>query len=242
MNSDLVPTLERENELIENINDVLSDVEAKKVNEARLVLVSKTKPASDIVASLKTGQLHFGENYTQELVEKAKVLPKEIKWHYIGRLQSNKCKTLAEIPNLWAVETIDGKSKAKKMNDAWAAAGNKNKLNIYVQVNTSEEPNKGGVETVDLEETLAYIMKECHNLNLLGIMTIGSVENSNVVPNPDFLKMGELRKNNEAKLGTKLELSMGMTQDFEHALELGSNNVRVGQKIFGKRAPKNVPN
>ncbi|OMJ19334.1 UPF0001 protein [Smittium culicis] len=228
MDPSIVPEPARETEIFENISEVLEIVKNKSSKNARLVLVSKTKPSSDIIAALKTNQLHFGENY----------IPNEIRWHYIGRLQSNKCKILANIPNLWAVETIDSAEKAKKMNDAWSAAGHGRPLNIFVQVNTSSEPNKGGVEPEILESACISIKETCPDLNLLGLMTIGSVESSGMIPNPDFLKMLKLRDECSKALGYELELSMGMSNDYEHALEVGSNNVRVGSKIFGSRTPK----
>ncbi|OLY83444.1 UPF0001 protein [Smittium mucronatum] len=238
---------QRESEIHENISEVLNDIENNKVERARLVMVSKPNPASDCAAAFSSGQLHFGENYVQELVEKSlevnhfypfMFLPHEIRWHFIGRLQSNKCKALASIPNLWAIETIDSEEKAKKMNDAWAAANHDEPLNIYVQVNTSNEPNKGGVEPDDLIRVCTSIDKTCPNLNFLGLMTIGSVENSALSPNPDFVKLAELRDEISSVLGYQLELSMGMSSDYQDALKLGSNNVRVGSKIFGSRAPK----
>ncbi|PVV03871.1 hypothetical protein BB560_001647 [Smittium megazygosporum] len=204
----------REREIRKNLSEVLEIVNQKKQRDARLVVVSKTKPASDILHAYNAGHRHFGENY-------------------VGTRACGKIKR--EIPNLWAVETIDGQAKAKKMNDAWVAAGNKNTLNAYVQVNTSGEANKGGVEPQDLIKTLEYIRDSCSGLNLKGIMTIGSIENSGTIPNPDFLKASELRGLCQQELDIPLEVSMGMSDDFEHALEVGSDSVRVGSKIVGKR-------
>lgn len=206
----------------------------------RLVAVSKYKPASDILAAHQCSQQqrHFGENYVQELCEKASQLPNDINWHFIGRLQSNKCKTLSAIPNLWAVETIDGESKACKLNDAWRNASHSRRLHVYIQVNTSGEVNKGGAEPNEVESVARVIRDECQSLQLLGLMTIGSVGGSQQRPNPDFLALRELRDGVAGKLGLELELSMGMSDDFEHALELGSNSVRVGSRIFGGRPPK----
>ncbi|KAJ1723176.1 hypothetical protein LPJ53_002488 [Coemansia erecta] len=236
------PTVERKDEICSNLDEISKAVaSAGKVRDARLVAVSKYKPASDILAAYGSGQRHFGENYVQELTEKAAILPDDIKWHFIGRLQSNKCKALASISNLWAVETIDSESKAHKMNEAWGNAGHARPLNVFVQVNTSEEENKGGVERHEVVQVVRAVRESCQSLHLLGLMTIGSVEGSHRRPNPDFLALVGLRDQIKAELGVDLELSMGMSDDFDHALELGSTNVRVGSSIFGSRIQKSVP-
>ncbi|KAJ2004579.1 hypothetical protein GGI04_002562 [Coemansia thaxteri] len=232
-----LPSSERRAEIEANLGGVGNAVrQSSSASGARLVAVSKLKPASDILAAYASGQRHFGENYVQELCEKAAVLPADIKWHFIGRLQSNKCKALAAVPNLWAVETIDSEAKARKLNDAWAAAGHVHSLNVFIQVNTSGEANKGGVEPLEVEGVVRAIGESCERLSLLGLMTIGSLDGSSRRPNPDFLCLRQLRDS----LGARLELSMGMSDDYAHALELGATSVRVGSKIFGTRAPKPV--
>ncbi|KAJ2756185.1 hypothetical protein GGI19_001076 [Coemansia pectinata] len=236
------PGTERREEIEANLADVGDAVQrSSSVNSThppRLVAVSKYKPASDILAAYNNGQRHFGENYVQELCEKAAELPSDINWHFIGRIQSNKCKALAAVSNLWAVETIDSEAKARKLNDAWESAGHPHALNVFIQVNTSDEESKGGVEQHQVEGVACTIAEECKKLRLLGLMTIGSIEGSHQCPNPDFLRLCQLRDDLNAKLGLNLELSMGMSDDFEHALELGATNVRVGSRIFGSRAPK----
>ncbi|KAJ2295769.1 hypothetical protein IWW55_005334 [Coemansia sp. RSA 2706] len=232
------PSSERKAELAQSLGQVRAIVQRSPNASGRLVAVSKYKSASDIMAAYEAGQRHFGENYVQELCDKASVLPADIRWHFIGRLQSNKCKALAGIPNLWAVETIDSAAKAHKLNDAWTSAGNQTPLHVFVQVNTSNEESKGGVEQREVEGVVREIAGACSGLYLKGLMTIGSVEGSNQRPNPDFLAMVALRDTIKQNAGIDLELSMGMSDDFEHALELGATNVRVGSKIFGTRPPK----
>ncbi|KAJ2340742.1 hypothetical protein GGF43_006337, partial [Coemansia sp. RSA 2618] len=128
-----VPSSQRKAEIAQNLSEINAAVKASQKASARLVAVSKYKPGSDILAAYEDGQRHFGENYVQELCEKAAALPTDIQWHFIGRLQSNKCKALAAIPNLWAVETIDSAAKARKLSDAWIGAGNTGRLNVFVQ-------------------------------------------------------------------------------------------------------------
>ena len=223
----------------------------------RLVLVSKLKPASDILALHQSSSRseHFGENYVQELTEKAHSLPRSIKWHFIGALQSNKCKALAEgIPNLWCVSSVDSVKKADLLEKGRAALTNSPKentfdgdgdkpdsLRIKVQINTSGESSKSGVtpgtEAVDL---CRHIVEQCPHLKLSGMMTIGAIARSkdseNV--NEDFTVLAETRDNVAKELGLEkeaLELSMGMSADFATAIQFGATHVRVGSAIFGRR-------
>ncbi|KAK9244089.1 hypothetical protein V1506DRAFT_461722 [Lipomyces tetrasporus] len=209
----------------------------------RLVAVSKLKPASDVLALYTAAdQRHFGENYVQELVDKAAQLPSDIHWHFIGSLQSNKCATLASIPNLFAVETVDAVKKARKLNDA--RSDEWDMLNVFIQVNTSGEESKSGAAPgKDTVEVARYIVGQCPRLKLLGLMTIGSIARSRAAAdgeqNPDFAALMETKRLVEAEVGVDgLELSMGMSDDFEDAIKQGSTNVRVGSNIFGARPPK----
>ena len=231
----------------------------------RLVAVSKLKPASDILTlhSPPASQLHFGENYLQELLEKSQTLPPEIRWHFIGGLQSNKCVTLArDVRGLWAVESVDTQKKATLLNKGWAerwrnvageadaaaAAANhgvERKLRVFVQVNTSGEKSKSGVEPGEPTVTLCrFIQEKCPELHLQGLMTIGAIARSKATTpeneNEDFLCLRETRDKVAKELGLEgqLELSMGMSEDFEGAIALGSDQVRVGSTIFGARPPK----
>ncbi|KAJ3018050.1 hypothetical protein HKX48_003203 [Thoreauomyces humboldtii] len=154
--------------------------------EVTLVAVSKTKPAADLLEAYNAGQRHFGENI-QELVDKAAELPQDIHWHFIGTLQSNKCKLVASIPNLWAVETIDSAKKADTMNRTWDAAdATRSPLRVFVQVNTSGESSKSGVDPGGALDVAEHIFKECKSLVLQGLMTIGSPDRDPEAENPDF--------------------------------------------------------
>ena len=225
----------------------------------RLVAVSKLKPASDALALHQApgSQLHFGENYLQELLEKSRLLPASIKWHFIGGLQSNKCVTLArDVRGLWAVESVDSEKKAKLLDKGWGerdsemAATNHNedgRLRIYVQINTSGEENKAGVEPAGAAALCRYVREKCPRLKLQGVMTIGAIARSQMTTveneNEDFVCLKETRDRVVKELGlvgdeAGLELSMGMSSDFEGAIALGSDQVRVGTTIFGDRPPK----
>ena len=237
--STTISAAERDQEVIKNLTEVRQTVDQLKgSNTARLVAVSKYMPAEDIEYATKTGQTHFGENYVQELTEKSQKLSSSIDWHFIGHLQSNKCKAVAGIPNLFIVETIDSAKKADTLNKACIAVGRQNKLKVYVQVNTSGEEAKSGVEPADALNVCKHIKENCPALELYGLMTIG-MKDRDAVNNPDFEKIVELRQDIKSKLNLDVfEASFGMSGDYQEALKYGSNNVRVGTAIFGARRIK----
>jgi pyridoxal phosphate enzyme (YggS family) len=223
----------------------------------RLIAVSKLKPANDIAALHQPPnplQTHFGENYVQELIEKSHLLPRSIRWHMIGGLQSNKCKQLAEqIPNLWCVSSVDSIKKANELEKGRKALIEKNdsgvsdgeKLRIMVQVNTSGEESKSGVEPGATTELSRHVIEKCPHLQLFGLMTIGAIarskETTPETENEDFVALKETRNKVAEELGWEkemLELSMGMSADFEGAIGQGSDEVRVGSQIFGERPAK----
>ncbi|KJX94434.1 YgS family pyridoxal phosphate enzyme like protein [Zymoseptoria brevis] len=247
--------------LVENISQVIQRIDAVRGSrQVRLIAVSKLKPASDILSlhqSSSQKTTHFGENYSQELQTKASLLPRSIHWHMIGALQTNKCKPLAEtVPNLFCVSSVDTAKKADALEKGRATCvereniplGGKDsqegKLRVLVQVNTSGEDSKSGVspgtEAVDL---CRHVREKCPHLHLAGLMTIGAIARSQEAAteegrNEDFNKLREVRDEVAKELGLKeeeLELSMGMSADFEAAVRQGSDEVRVGTGIFGER-------
>ena len=243
--------------LSSSISSILSRIESAKPSSGppvRLVAVSKLKPANDILAlhSAPHNHLHFGENYQQELLQKSLLLPREIRWHFIGALQTNKCKPLAEqIPNLWCVESVDTGKKADQLEKGRAALCEKEKdhegvpLRVFVQVNTSREEEKSGVEPEGAPELCRHVREQCPHLKLQGVMTIGAIARSKEAKegmgNEDFMRLREIRDQVVKELGLQegdLELSMGMSEDFESAILCGSNEVRVGSTIFGERPAK----
>lgn len=239
------PSAERQSELIANYELALSQVKShEKSVPVTLVAVSKFKPSSDIMALYNHGVRHFGENYVQELIAKSKELPQDIKWHFIGGLQTGKCKDLGKnITGLYAVETIDALKKCKKL-DAARSSANLPVINVYLQVNTSGEEQKSGYRLDNLNEvyeTVNYLRsEECKHLELQGLMTIGSFAQSTVEGdlNEDFAKLVEMKDILDKKYSTDLKLSMGMSSDFTTAIAQGSTSVRVGRSIFGTRPTK----
>jgi PLP dependent protein len=128
----------RQEHITSSLKSVLYKVESASERQVRLVAVSKYISSQDIKAAYDAGQRHFGENYIQELIAKAAELPDDIKWHFIGVLQSNKCKQLVEkVKNLWVVETLDSEKKARLLETG--AASRTVPLKVFIQVNTSGE-------------------------------------------------------------------------------------------------------
>ncbi|KAI9142906.1 hypothetical protein BKA69DRAFT_1123676 [Paraphysoderma sedebokerense] len=230
----------RKSELESNFNQVAGRIDSafterlktdSAAGKPRLVAVSKTKPSEDIQIAYDLGYRHFGENYVQELVEKAAKLPKDIKWHFIGHLQSNKAKIVASIPNLYVVETVDSIKIADALNKHRTS---ENPLRVFLQVNTSNEETKSGTTPDTLSTLVSHVLTSCPNLRIAGLMTIGEAGSSD-----DFVKLVKCKEAVEqefgAKLSGKLELSMGMSGDFEEAIKYGSSNVRIGSTLFGAR-------
>lgn len=242
------PTEVRQEEIssaYDKISEQVSNLSAEHSSKpVRLVAVSKLKPSSDIMALYNHGVRHFGENYVQELIGKSQELPKDIKWHFIGGLQTGKCKDLSKgVENLYAVEAIDSLKKCKKLESCRKNAEG-NSINIYLQINTSGEDQKSGysLEVLDeLYETVEFLLdpKQCTLLNIQGLMTIGSFSESiSEEENADFKRLLTLKQKLDDKYKLDLELSMGMSNDFKEAIKQGSSSVRVGSSIFGARPTK----
>ncbi|XP_058095161.1 uncharacterized protein LOC131240742 [Magnolia sinica] len=208
----------------------------RPAERVRVVAVSKTKPVSLVRQVYDAGHRCFGENYVQELVDKAPQLPADIEWHFIGHLQSNKAKSLiAAVPNLEMVESVDDEKIANHLDRAVASIGRK-PLKVLVQVNTSGEASKSGVDPSGCVELAKHVKLGCPNLEFSGLMTIGMLDYSSTPEN--FKALSECRIEVCKALGIseeECELSMGMSADFEQAIEMGSTNVRVGSTIFGAR-------
>lgn len=204
--------------------------------QVRVVAVSKTKPSSVIRELYDANHRHFGENYVQELLDKVHELPDDIQWHFIGHLQSNKAKSLlAAVPNLFMVEGVHNFKVANNLDRAIAGL-ERPPLKVLVQVNTSGEKSKYGVEPSECLELAKHVKFQCPNLKFSGLMTIGMLDYSSCPENFKSLVDCRARVAKELEiLEDELELSMGMSGDFEQAIEMGSTNVRIGSTIFGPR-------
>mmetsp|Transcript_12490 Transcript_12490/g.23438 ORF Transcript_12490/g.23438 Transcript_12490/m.23438 type:complete len:384 (+) Transcript_12490:21-1172(+) len=256
-------------EIATNIAHVKSKIQTtlqecnRSPDSVRLVAVSKTKPVEMLMEAYQAGQRHFGENYAQELMQKAEEMPNDVQWHFIGPLQSNKAGPLVKslgLKKLVCVESVSSMKLAQKLDHAVQAwldqhqeqqqpqqkdekegesgiavlSDKEKKLGIYLQVNTSGEDTKSGVSN---EKECADLAKEivasCPNLRIDGLMTIGAPGDFSC-----FDVLVECRKSVADVLSVdvdSLELSMGMSGDYVEAIQRGATSVRVGSTIFGAR-------
>lgn len=199
--------------------------------------MSKSKPSQLIKEARDSGQSTFGENYVQELVDKAGEV-EGVEWHFIGPLQSNKARQLLSVSSLAMLETVDREKIADRVDSLCEEMDHPNRpLPVLVQVNTSGEESKSGVEPGEEAVSLArHVHANCANLSFRGLMTIGHPQLEEAPT--CFDKLVETRKEVASDLNLKessLELSMGMSQDWGIALSKGATSIRIGSAIFGQR-------
>lgn len=203
--------------------------------KATLVAVSKIQPISKIQALYDLGQRDFGENYVQELVEKYEQLPKDIRWHFIGHLQSNKVKYIAPFVHL--IHGVDGFNLLKEINKQ--ALKNNRIINCLLQVYIAKEESKFGLNEKELHELLKLPeLHELKNIEITGLMGMASFTEDNNLIIKEFNSLKTLfdKYAQQQTQNTKLQtLSMGMSADFQFALDAGSNMVRIGSMLFGSR-------
>ncbi|MBL4631668.1 MAG: YggS family pyridoxal phosphate-dependent enzyme [Paraglaciecola sp.] len=200
-------------------------------NSVKLLAVSKTKPVSNIVHAYESGQRLFGENYVQEGIEKIQALQKleGIEWHFIGPLQSNKTRLVAEHFD-W-VQTIDRLKIAQRLSKQ---VGLGKTLNVCIQLNIDDDKNKAGIKADELND-LAKAIAGLPNLTLRGLMTIPKVNQSLAEQTASFALMATLFERLKTQYSSVDTLSMGMSGDMQTAINNGSTMVRVGTAIFGSR-------
>ena len=197
-----------------------------------LVAVSKTKSNKEILEAYNAGQKVFGENKVQEMTKKYEELPKDIKWHMVGHVQSNKIKYMAPYVDL--VHGLDSMKSVKILNKE--AKKNNRIIKCLLQLKISDEFTKFGLSKEEIETILKSInILGLKNINVTGIMTIGSfTDNMNIVVE-EFEKTKEIFDNLKTTFPNLKILSMGMSNDYKIAIKYGSNMIRVGSLIFGKR-------
>ena len=218
----------------ENYNEIIQELKSKNV---MLVAVSKTKSTRAIKELYDLGQRDFGENYVQEMVDKYHELPKDIRWHFIGHLQTNKVKYLAPFAHL--IQSVDSWKLLKEINKQ------SEKINhvsdVLLQIHISEEETKFGLDEDELHKILnidSITLEELKNVRIVGLMGMASfTENKERVRKEfHYLKtlFDQYAKLQIATCQFKI-LSMGMSNDYKLAIEEGSNWVRIGSLIFGER-------
>jgi PLP dependent protein len=215
--------------------ELMSEIFEKKVT---LVAVSKTKPVSDIIDLYNLGHRDFGENYVQELTEKAAQLPKDIRWHFIGHLQSNKVKFIASFIHL--IHGVDSFKLLKEINKQ----GEKNNrvIDCLLQVHIAQEETKFGFDENELNDLFNNLtVPPLKNIKICGLMGMASFTDDMTKVRSEFqyLKRLFIKHENLQIANCQLQiLSMGMSSDYKTAIEEGSTMVRIGSLIFGERELK----
>jgi len=226
-----------QNTIAHNIKSIRAQIKeiaqkyARQPDSVQLLAVSKTRPIEDIQAAYAENQHHFGENYLQDALSKIdNISESSIEWHFIGPIQSNKTRQIAENFN-W-VHTIDRFKIAQRLNDQRSPA--QTPLNLCIQVNVSGESSKSGIHFEDTL-TLAKHISLLPNIHLRGLMTIPAATNDFELQRQPFRLLRELKDEIQSQ-GIELDtLSMGMSNDMEAAIAEGSTIVRIGTAIFGAR-------
>lgn len=226
--------------IADNIKNLKLEIELLNV---QLVAVSKTKPVEDVQEAYDAGQRVFGENMVQELVDKYEKLPKDIQWHLIGHLQTNKVKYIA--PFISLIESVDSLKLLQEINKQ--AKKNNRVIDCLLQVYIADEETKFGLDYAELIELLrSEEYAAMKNIRIVGLMGIATNTESEKQINDEFhelkvlfdgIKVSFFRKDYYFK-----ELSMGMSSDYTIAIQQGSTMVRLGSTIFGQRVIKHWKN
>lgn len=207
-----------------------------KTKNVTLVAVSKTKPVEDILELYNLGQRDFGENYVQELMEKYEQLPKDIHWHFIGHLQSNKVKHIAPFVSL--VHSVDSEKLLKEINKE--AKKNNRIIDCLLEVYIAKEESKFGLNEEELQALITRISdaNSFNNISVKGLMGMASFTNSKEAVRKEFAFLKSLFDQLQTTNFELQTISMGMSADYQIAIEEGSNMVRIGSLLFGKREKK----
>ena len=213
-----------------SIKQQISNIKNEILDKADLIAVSKTRSIQEIKEAYNYGQLKFGENRVQEIVNKQSKLPNDIEWHMIGHLQKNKVKYIARFINL--IHSLDRISLAKEIDKQ----AKKEERIIYclIQIKISIEDSKFGIKIEEFRDF--YKSLEIYeNINIIGLMGMATFTNNIELINEEF-KMIKIIYDDIASIDPKFKiLSIGMSDDYDIALKNGSNMIRIGSKIFGKR-------
>lgn len=199
----------------------------------KLIAVSKTKPAEDILALYQLGQRDFGENKVQELIEKQAVLPKDIRWHLIGHLQTNKVKQV--LPYVYMIHSIDS-FKLMQEIEKNAIKLNIPKVKCLIQLHIADEASKSGFEKSELNSDFIKLAKSKDHIEFCGMMGIGTNTDNETKIHAEFNEINHIFLSLKNEFGPSFtELSIGMSGDYMLAMAHGSTYVRIGSLLFGAR-------
>ena len=202
-------------------------------NEVTIIAVSKTKPVEDLMDAYQAGVRDFGENYVQELVEKNSALPNDIRWHFIGHLQTNKVKYIAPFVHL--IQGVDSEKLLLEINKQGKKINRK--INCLLQIYIAKEETKFGMDEAELNHVIS-LLPELEFVNIQGVMGMASFSDNPNLINKEFKYLHQLYQNIKQlsidNLSPKI-LSMGMSADYRIAVDCGSNMIRIGSMLFGER-------
>jgi pyridoxal phosphate enzyme (YggS family) len=218
-----------------SIQQNLLQIKSQIPNDVTLVAVSKTKPVEDLMEAYIAGQRIFGENKIQEMTEKWQQMPKDIEWHMIGHVQSNKVKYM--VPYVKLIHGVDSLKLLKEINRQ--AVRWRKKINCLLQIHIAEEETKFGLDENELIELLnSDEFKEMSNIKVIGLMGMATFTENQEQIKKEFNYLKSLFDKYK-KLSTEncqlTTLSMGMSGDYQLAIDCGSTMVRIGSSIFGSR-------
>jgi pyridoxal phosphate enzyme (YggS family) len=218
------------------IAERIKEITSTLPTSVSLIAVSKTKPVSDLQEAYDAGQLAFGENKVQELVDKYEVLPKDIEWHLIGHLQTNKVKYIAPFVHL--IHAVDSLKLLVEINKQ--AEKNERIIDLLLQFHIAQEETKFGLSLEEAKELIeSDAFQFCQNIRVVGVMGMASFVDDEQQIHREFQMLkgifDELRSSNFKDLSYFKEISMGMSGDYQIAIEEGSTMIRVGSSIFGGR-------
>ena len=213
-----------------SVKNQISIINDEVKDKAELVVVSKTRSLEQIIEAYDQGHKKFGENRVQEIVEKYNNLPKDIEWHMIGHLQKNKVKHISKFISL--IHSLDRLSLAKEI-DKNARKDNRS-INCLIQIKISKDETKYGLNPKELDSFYREL-KEFKNLNIVGLMAMATFTKDQILIAEEFKEMKNLFLKMKSINSSFKILSIGMSDDYQLAINNGSNMIRVGSKIFGKR-------
>ena len=215
-----------------NVGEIIKEFKSTLPNEVKLVAVSKTKPLHMIQEGYDFGQRIFGENKVQDLAAKYEALPKDIEWHMIGHLQTNKVKYLAGFVSL-----IHGVDSAKLLKEINKRAAQHNRVqNVLLQLFIASEETKFGLSFEEADELIRLSQSEAYaNVNVVGFMGMASNTDNEEKVKQEFQSLNSFYQKHKESNSNFTTLSMGMSGDYKLAIECGSNMIRIGSSLFGAR-------
>lgn len=215
-----------------DISEKINEFKKEVPEDVTLVAISKTKPAEDVLEAYEARQRHFGENKIQEMTEKWKRLPKDVKWHMVGHVQRNKVKDMASF--VYLVHAVDSLKLLKEINKE--AEKNSRTIDCLLQIKIAEEDSKYGISAEEAEEILnSEKFKKFKNVKVTGLMGMATFTDDTTQVKKEFQHLKSVFDDFKEKYSEITILSMGMSGDYEIALECGSNMLRIGSSIFGER-------